>query len=196
MNLVRDVAEALPEQVSQGPAGAVADDGIGQVMEMKISLGMGLLDIFGIDLVEGEIGKDFAGNPGVEPREAHHALVAVLPDLPVRVVDIVLDQAFQVETGLLGLADPLVLFPVQDVGLGDFEVSLLHQDHFHDVLDLLDRRDRVSSELFIRHERGDVRSRLGGGGIRDSLRLHGLGDRSGDLLLIEVHDRPVPLLDP
>jgi hypothetical protein len=95
-------------------------------------------------------------------------LVRVLADLPVGVAEVVLDQALEVEPDSLGFADALVLLAVEDVGLGDLVVALLHQDHLDDVLDLFDRRDGVAAELLLDHEADDVRGRLGDGPVLDA----------------------------
>ena len=196
VDLVRDVAEALADEVLEGPAGAVADDGVAQVVDVELALLVGPLGPLGVDLVEGEVRQDLAGDAGVEAGEAHDALVRVLADLPVGVAEVVLDQPLEVEPDPLGLADALVLLAVEDVGLGDVVVALLHEDHFDDVLDLLDGRDRVAAELLLDHEADDVGGRLGDGPVGDALRLHRLEDGVGDLVLVEIRDRSVPLLDP
>ena len=195
MDLVGNVAEAAPEEIFQGPAGAISDDGIGQVVEVEVAVLVGLLDGLGIDVVEGVVGEDLAGDPGIQPGKAHRAFIGVFPDLPVVVGDVVLDEALQVDAGLLGLADALVAFAVEDVGLGHFQVTALHQHHFDHVLDLLDRGRRVSAELFLDDEGDDIGDGLGLGEIVDALRFHGLVDGVGDLVLGEVDNRAVALLD-
>ncbi len=136
------------------------------------------------------------GDAGVEAGEALDAFVRVLADLPVGVAEIILDQPLEVDADLLGFADALVLLAVEDVVLGHVVVALLHQDHLDDVLDLLDRGDGVAAEFLLDHEADDVGSGLGDGRVLDALGLHGLGDGAGDLVLVEIRYRPVPLLDP
>ena len=114
----------------------------------------------------------------------------------IGVAEVVLDQPFKVEPDLLGLTETLVLLPVEDVGLGHIVVALLHQDHLDDVLDLLDRGDRIAAELLLDHEADDVRRGLGHGLVVDPFRLHRLVDGVGDLVLVEIRDAAVPLLDP
>ncbi|OQB53783.1 MAG: hypothetical protein BWX98_02400 [Candidatus Aminicenantes bacterium ADurb.Bin147] len=196
MDLVGDVAEALTEKVFERPAGAVADNRIGQVVDVEVPLQVGLLDVLAVDLVEGEVAEDLARDPGVEPGEAQGSLVGVFPDLPVVLVNVIPDQALEVDSRLLGFPDALVALPVEDIGLGDLEVSPLHQDMLNHVLDLLDRGDRVAAELVLQDERHDIRDCFGLGVVIDSLRFHGLEDRVGDLVLGEINNFPVPLLDP
>ena len=109
--------------------------------------------------------------------------------------NIILDQALQVDPGLLGLADALVALAVEDVGFGHLEVAALHQHHLNHVLDLLDRGDGVSAEFLLDDESDDIGDGLSLGEIVDALRLHGLVDGVGDFVLGEIHDRAVALLD-
>ncbi len=196
VDLVRDVAEALADEVLEGPAGAVADDRVAQIVDVELAFFVGPLGPLGVDLVEGEVRQDLAGDAGVEAGEALDALVRVLADLPVGVAEVVLDQPLEVEADPLGFADALVLLAVEDVGLGHIVVALLHQDHLDDVLDLFDRGDGVAAELLLDHEADDVGGGLGDGQVRDALGLHGLVDGAGDLVLVEIRYRSVPLLDP
>jgi len=196
MDLVGDVAETAPQEVLQRPAGAIADDGIGEIVKVEIAVLVGPLDRLGVEVIEGEIRQDFPGDPGVQAGKAHRPFVGIFPDLPVMIGDVVLDQALQVDPGLLGLADALVALAVEDVGFGHFVVAALHQHHLDHILDLLDGGDGITAELFLDDEGDDIGDGLGLGEIADALRLHGLVDGVGDFILGEIHDRAVALLDP
>ena len=103
----------------------------------------------------------------------------------------VLVNLHQPRVHLPGLA---TLVPVQDVGLGGLDISVIHQHPLHQVLDVLHIRLPVSLQLQDRdHLVGQLVSglsiaRLVGG-------VKGLADRACNLLLVKGRHPSVPLAD-
>ena len=96
------------------------------------------------------------------------------------------------QTGI-HLPHTATLVAVEDVGLGGLDIALVHEHLFHDVLDVLHLRGGrplhlQNGENLLRQGAGHLLlPRLVGG-------LKGLGDRGGNLLLVELHHASVPFL--
>ena len=88
-----------------------------------------------------------------------------------------------------------MLFAVEDVGLGNIVVTLFHQDHLHDVLNLLHRGDGVSAEFVCQHKGYDIGNRPGCAVIHEPVRFHGFVHGCSDLILNKISNAAVSFFD-
>ena len=190
LHLALDPLEPLAQEVQQVPAHAVDGKQV-QVVDVEVPLGVGVADLGRVDAVQPVLGGDLGGDVVVQPlqRIAH---VAVFADLPVELLDVVVDQ---VDIGAgRDLADLRVLLAVEDVGLGGLVEGRVEQHPLDDVLDLLHLGRRPEPQLVGQgqHPQGElVRlpvAELTGG-------VPGLGDGRGDLRRVEFDNPSVALLD-
>ena len=115
-----------------------------QVMDVKVPLRMGQPDRRWIDLVEPVDLADLRGDIVVQTLQGI-SHVRVLIDLPVRTVQVAVDQV-HIRAGN-NLPDARVLLAVDDIGLcGALELRG-EENFFHDILDLLDGRDPPGKRL-------------------------------------------------
>ena len=143
LDLSRGALEPLHQQILDVPAHAV-DGEDAQVVDVKVALGVRRADLGRVDLVQPVDLAHLGGDVVVQSLEGV-AHVGVLFDLPVRLVEVAVDQ---VDVGARDdLADLRVLVPVEDVRLGRLPVLGREQHLLHDVLDLLDRRNLAGEGL-------------------------------------------------
>jgi hypothetical protein len=151
-------------------------------MDMERSALVRFGDFLGIDVLEPVVSGQ--GPRVMEDKPAEREVdVRVFLDAPIRLAQISVHRFVDVEHELFGVADRLVSRAVEDVRLRDADLAFLNKDGFDDVLNLLDRGDRVrvatrhhDAEFFL-YLIGDVVRPVG---VRGSLAG---GDRLGDGML-------------
>ena len=134
-DLADHAAQALLDQLAQGPARAVARQH-GQVVQVDRGGTVGFRDFLIIDLAEPVVGRDRAGIGQNEPADGIGD-GGVFLDAPVVDLQIVVHQILVVQQGAADVADLFVLLAVQDVGLGDVIVPRLGQHLLHGILNIL-----------------------------------------------------------
>ncbi len=135
--------ESLCQQVMQIPSHAIHREDI-KVMNMEISLYVGLPDLRGIDLAEPIDLAHLRGNIVIQSLEGKRH-IAVLVYAPVRLVEVLI---YQVNGCLIGdIPDPRMLLPVENIGLGRLAIGGGKQYLLHDILNLLHRRGLVAKRL-------------------------------------------------
>jgi len=75
-------------------------------------------------------------------------------------------------------------------------ITLFHQDHFDDVLNLLNGGNGVATKFFFQHKDDNIGDMLGLQPIVQPLRAHGLINRLGYFLLSKIDDRTIPFFNP
>jgi len=183
-------SESLHEQILKVPAHTVRSQGP-QIVDVKLPVDVSVPDLLRIDTVEPVVADDLLGDVHIQTLEGI-GHVAVLPNPPVHLVQIVIDDG-DISKELCDLADVFMLFPVQDVGFGYFGMSILDEDLFDNVLDMLDGRN--TSVFVLAANPFDY---LVGELLRlpDIPAAYGLDrgpDRSGDLLPVKGNDLSVSL---
>ena len=158
---------------------------------MDVAALVSLAHLFGIDLIQpvflGEVLTDVV----VESVDAllH---VGVLFHAPVLVGEIAGEKLGRFSDERGDLSRFLTSFAVQDVRLGGLRVSLVDEDFFHEVLDVLDGRDLVD-EFHFRRLDDEVGKFHGQILVFAAARLRRLENGVRDLLLVEEFDSSVTL---
>jgi len=75
-------------------------------------------------------------------------------------------------------------------------ITLLHQDHFDDVLNLFHRGNGITAKLIFEHEDNNIGDMLGLQPIVQPLGAHGLINGLRYFILRKIDNRTIPFFDP
>ena len=129
-----DAAEAFLDQLLEAPAGAVAGEHR-EVVEMNVAAAMGIGHFLVIDFAEPVVGGDGAGVGKDQPAD-RIGDGGVFLDTPVFDIDVAVDEIFIVENRRGDIAHGLVVFAIENVGLGDICVAALAENALDAVLNV------------------------------------------------------------
>ena len=188
-----NAGQADLDQLLQVPACAVRRQH-GQVMEMQVTVAMGISDLGVIDLAEPIVGRDGAG---VGENEAAQGVGdgRVFLDAPIVDFQVAVNDFLIIQQSVLGLPYVGVLLAIQDVCLGHVEVAGFGQDFLDAVLDVFNRQGAADNFMFgVGHSSDGQHVQH----VRLNIFVHraeGFADRHDDLVDVEIDDGAVAFDD-
>ena len=191
-DLPPDTCKTRQQQVLQVPTYTVGSESA-NVVDVELSPGVGIPDLFRVDTVEPVIANDPLSDVHIKALEGV-GHVAVLPDPPVHLLQIIIDDG-DVSKKLCYFSYILMLFPVQDVGFGRFGVAVLDQGLLDEVLHVLHGRKPAGLVLSFQQANYLVREVVDPAAVFTAYSLDRQPDRFGDLALIETDDSTIALPD-
>ncbi len=134
-----NAVEALVEQRTQRPAGAVAGQHV-EVVDVQVRLAMRGADLGTVNLVQPVVGGDLAGHVENQPAQ-RIALVGVGAHAPVLAGKVLVHRGGDIDDGLAVAAQTPMPLAIDDVGTRSGVVSRLHQHPLDGVLHQLHVHD-------------------------------------------------------
>ena len=134
-NFSGNAAEPLLDQLTQRPACTVTGKH-GHIMDMHITVFMGICDLIVINFAQPIVCGDCAG-VGKNQTADRIGDGRVFLDAPILHLDIAVNQLFIVQNGGFHVTELLALTTIENVGLCHIVIACTAQNRFHTVLNIL-----------------------------------------------------------